>query len=560
MWNWGTPDLKKKCRWHMPPFFMNLLLSFLLLFLTIKASEILSEISGRKRFRDTDLEFESPGLPVTKRKIEQSSNLSISNFTDTNPPELFRSNTDFIYFHNLPPKFKEFSCIFRIAWDAHKIDFKGTGDCNFELMKWQDSLIVTELSLDTHLAFIQEILKQGSALNDNCWDLLCEYINFSFNHYCRDESISCDIFIELLVLSAEAINTQSFKVILKHRPDYILNESAGRIWCALITTALNRNLIVSSFSKVTSSWIEIFHLLSLNFGTFYNLTNYQSSNASNMTTFRLNQLIKLQPVLSAIANLDSDLFFSLFLSEEILQVVNEMGRKVLYFWFDRFLQLNQSIKCFEVLNEEKLSALADKLYICLCATNPLPNLIQECADHNCKTLSQFILMYSPYALKYIPSKFSQCQLLRNLVQVESFDFDFMKMITIIVGFDLKWKDLEEHLLPTIGNYKEIPLIHGLRFILQIAESFPEDFDPNFTNWTIPFQFPNLQVDPESPFLYDAARIILARQYKIIPVSTQMLEFGAEEACFRDLAWFMTFYINLYRPDLGPFYQIFVDCQ
>ena len=564
----------------MSPLFLFSLVSFLFLASFIETAEKIEEIKSLKRLRDANLEqlvstststSTSTFAPILKQHqfvFLQSRNLSNSfglfrsfdisrSFDLFHCFDLFRSISDQFYFENLPHKIKEFSRIFKISWNAHENDFLRTGDFNFELMNWGTNPLITNLSFVTHFEFIKQILKKGSSFKTvNCWELLREYINFTFTHY-KHERPSTESFIEMLILSVKALEPKTFKTILKYRPEYLSDESSNNLWFVLIQTALERNLVVSEFSKDATNWIELFYFSSINFGPCYNLNNHQTSKDDNNVTLRLNYLVKLQPLVSAMARHDSNLFMSFFFHDNILKFITENGKNSVYFWFNRFLNLDESVKRFNPENEQKFSALADKLYVCLCTAIPFTQLLEDCINCNRHFLPQFILMYSADARNYVSSMPRKYKLLQNLVQVLEFDFDFMNMVTIITGFDLKWSDLEEHLLPSLEiRFRDTPLIRGLKFILQVAESFPINFDPSIP-WTIPSISSSLTVDSEYPFLLDAARIILSRHFKILPIFTLSNEIGTEEACFRDLCWFMTFFINLCRPDLGSNYKIFL---
>lgn len=472
--------------------------------------------------------------------------------TTSNPPNLFRSLFDSVYFQNLPADVREFARIFRISWNAYKNDFRGTVDFNFELMNWETNPSITGLSFATHVDFIGQILSKSSTFkNPNTWELVRKYINFTFAYY-NHERPSTETLIEMLKCTAQALEPLTFKTLLQYRPAYVSDESVNIVWRALVQLASDFD--VASSAKEAKRWIELFYLMSSSFGPHFKLTEYQKSPASNSKMFkRLNYLLQLQPVISAMARHDSNLFMSIFLHDKVLEIVTKLGTRGTYYWFNRFLKFDDSLRRFEPGNEEKFAALADKMFICLCATNPLARLLEECAMSSFQVLPQFLLSYSPLARKSIPFKEAQCLLLKNLVQLTQFDFDYMKIVTIVVGFDLKWADLEVHLVPNLENrFKKTPLIQGLKFILQIAESFVNG------PWPVSSIASSLQIDPESPFLFDAGRIILARHFKILPIFTVTADVITEEACFRDLCWFMTFFINLYRPDLGPDFKISVE--
>lgn len=548
-------------------FLMSLVFCIFFLFASsVYATEFASESLGSKRSMElSNGDQVEPSPNLVKRKIVFCSRiptLLTESYCDSNPPDLFRSKSDPVYFRSLPGKYKEFARIFRIAWNAHEIDFNRTGGCNLELMTWQESPIVTALSFETHLDFVKQILKQGHTFKtDNLWDLLREYIHFTLGgsrH--RSENPSIAQCIDLLAPCVRALNPETFKIILNYLPEYYDDEIVDNLWYVLVQTAVNRDLILSSYSKAPSDWVQLYYLFSLHFGPSMNLRRHQTLTEINRTTLRLNQLLILQPIFAAIAIHDGDLFMSHYLQNHILQLVESIGTGAVYFWFDRLLVVDQNIKTFDESKVAELSNLADKMFICLCASRPLPLLLDDCAEAQCNVFPQFLLMYSSYARNSLPDKRSQCNLLSKLVKVDKFDFDFMKMVTIIVAFDLKWTDLEEHWLPFIESYAENVLIQGLEIILLVAESFPEDFNPT-SPWKINSQsLPSLDVDPESSYLLDAGRIILAHHFKILPISTQFSDCIGEEACFRDLAWFMAFYINRYRPDLGADYKIIIETE
>lgn len=535
----------------MSPLFLFSKGVILLLASFIKGAEKLEEPKNLKRLRDANFEqLGSTCSPCNKR-------------ISSNPPDLFRSISDPFYFGKLPPKIKEFARIFKIAWIAHAADFKRTNHFNFESMDdWESA---RDLSFETHIEFIKQFLKNGSTSTFehlNCWEFLREYIKFTFTNYSH-EIVSIESFNEILILSVKSLEPQTFETIMKYCPEYYSYENFNTVWFALLQTAIDRNLVVSDLSRDAKKWVKLFYFSCLNFGSFpflNNFENQQVSKVSNKIILRLNHLIKLQPIISAFVRHDSPLFMEIFLNDKIIEIFNEIGTNSVYFWFNCFLALDENIKIFNPQNEQKFSDLADKLYYCLCGTNSFVQLIENCAASNRHVLPQFILMYSDYARYSISDKAGKCQLLLKLVQITEFDFDYMSMVTIITGFDLKWSDLEEHLLPSLEiHFRDTPLINGLEFILQVAESFPINFDPSVL-WTIPSSISSspLRIDSEYPFLLDAARIILARHFKILPIFTLSNEIETEEACFRDLCWFMTFYINLYRPDMGSNYKIILN--
>jgi hypothetical protein len=533
----------------MFPLSTALVLAVVLFASFIRSSEFNKKSYTLKRLRDDIFEQHEGSAfhPRSKRK-----EVNLTPITQSNPPDIYQSIHDTNYFESLSPKIKGFLRIFKAAWLAYETDFFLTGNCNFELMNWEENSLITNLNFETHLQFILQLLKNGESLkNLNTAELLSEYINFTLSYYVQEAPLSTETFLEMLTYSTSSLEPQTFRTILNYRPRYLLDNDSNRIWYALIQTALKNDFDITKFSKEANIWIELFYLLSLSFGPNFDLNKHQIKNAINKSATRFNGLLKLQPIISAIARHDSNLFISILDNFEFIEFAKQLESRAIHFWVNRFLSYDDTLKRFDPENEEKFSALADKIYIFLCyinPTNPLPRLLDEFFVCHCNLLPQFLLKYSERARNSISIKAEQCQLLRNLVQVTDFDFDYIQIITIITGFDLKWDDLKEHLIPNLEpRFRNTPLTQGLKFILQLAESFPSDFS---VPWSISSISSCLEIDPEYPFIFDAGRIILDRHFKILPSFTELSDFRKEEACFRDLCWFMTFYINIYRPDLG----------
>lgn len=541
-----------------------MLSAFFILLLTwssVEAAEIMNDAGNAlKRSMTTPTESaETVEVPrLIKRKVVFWKYAPMAAFSDSNPPDLFRTITDATYCEYLPQEFKDFAQIFRTAWYAHEVDFWRNGEFDLELMKWAANSKITVLEFNTHVAFIIQLLRRHESFRSQaCWDLIEEYLIFTFSHY-RLARLSSEDFFTMCALSALALKPHIFKIIVKYRPAYCTDQCAGRIWKDFIQLAVNHNLILSATSTETTQWIKMFQLLCAHFGSFSNLPDVICTISKTSKIKRLETALLIQPLLSAFAKHNSILFEAIYNLDVTRFIISGMKLSKIILWIDGMLIFDQSIKRFDTTKQVELEQLADVVFNCLGRDISIEKLLEICAHNGSYHLAQFILMYSASARNSVPAKRDQCLLLKDLVKVNvPFDFDFTDIIAIVIGFDLKWDDLVEHLLPVIDeDLKETLLMESLQFILKVAESFPDNFDPS-KPWSIPLQYPPSSLDCRCPFLYDAARIILARHYKIIPAATRTLNGPSEEACYRDLAWFMTFFINSCRPDLGPDYKILV---
>lgn len=486
---------------------------------------------------------------------------------DLNPPDLFSACNNPIDAQKLPQKFKDFARIFRTAWYAYNCDFNRTGECDFELTRWGNSPFVEALDFHIHLSFIKQIFDPlnvpRSLSTSPIWELIAEYIYYTFSRVDACGRLSNEAFLSVLLPNTKLLNPEIFSTLMQFVPktNNFTSVELHKIWHSLICTAISRNLSITSNENLDSrSWFKLFYLFCLHFGAFQNLSALQGSvRSGNPNSLLLHNALRFQPLLSAIARHDSEALKETFYSQG-----NEIKQHILGL-IDKFLELDQDFRYPKAENQEELAVFADNLFDYLCiefeSTN-FSKLLEFCFRKNHLNLAQFLAIHSLKARASIPSKAEQCSLLIGPVHEQFFDsnFDFIKFTIVILAFDLNSKDIEEFLLPQIGQVaREGNLIRVLFFILELVESLEsKDFPTNTILNPPSLQSAAALNDAEGPFILEVGRILLARHFRIAPAFASLSTFIDEEACYRDLAWFMNFFINYYRPDLGPDFKITVQ--
>lgn len=458
---------------------------------------------------------------------------------EAKPPNFMRSLTDASYLTALPQNYRDFLGIFRLAWMAYESDFSKTTTGNdLELMKWSKNNLIESISFNVHLNFLTQILDQPGILRvEQIWDLVEEYIQYTFKR--SDACFTSKQFSNLLLGTIKTVNFQCFKVLLSLQPENV-NLDHFDLWETVFRTILNSNLALNQKSGKPARMLEIVYELVLLGG----LESFDIQNSSTKNV-EFNQLSDFLPLLSALINRNPSSFALHFSTNQIQRYFTDNDNiNCLYYWIDRFISFGYNR---DILKDQ--TEIANELFKSFAL--PLDKIIFDCFNLNLLNLPQFILMNSSLARASIPGKSDQTLLLSSLVQITHYVMDYMKISLIIICFDLNWLDIKEHLIPKIEKrFQSSNLILGLEFILNIVESAQSTL-PSI----VPQAYPEAMIDTEDPYILDAARILLARQFKIPPTLTICCQFFREEASFLDLASFMNFFINLYRPDLGIDYSV-----
>ena len=483
---------------------------------------------------------------------------SLKYFVD-NPPDLFSAMTSDMYLLTLPRPFVDFIRIFCASWYAYQVDFKLRHPPDLEMLKWSNSPIVEALPFETHLAFLDQILKNhpyNFNETSSVWDLVEEYICYTFSRPDMTD-LSEDTFISLILSSIRLFNTEIFDIILERSPETLSSNCLNIIWQTLTVEAKSKSVLLS----LTGSYkdfilLKMFHKLSIRYGPIV-----ETALIRGPLTVIMNNLLIFQPLLSAVARHDSESFLAHSGHLNMKSFIGRYEITQMFHWIDLFLKLDKDFIFPKEEQHVNLGIFADSVYdFIISIYQDFALILLAFLDNNFFFLAQFLLMYSPKARSAIPTKLEQCKLLVKLVELHEFDFDYQKIITIFIGFDLKLSDIDEYLLPQVKEGRRgTVIIKGLQIIMEIVESFPSDFTPE-TVWILPKTPTILSVDTEGFYLLDAGRILLARHFKIVPASTTVSFSCSEEACYRDLVWFMAFFVNLYRPDLGPEFKIKIDLQ
>lgn len=475
----------------------------------------------------------------TENVIGTRAGSSNKNSRYSDEPDLFKSLKDPRNLLTFPEELQDFIRIFGSAWSAHEFDLEvQQGNEDFELLKWSNSPVVEAVDFKTHCSFINQILEvEDVYLNETgspIWDLVTEYIVYTFNRPDRQE-LTGQEYLELLINGINSENIQVFQEILKYSPSSNFSEELVQVWRTLIQKAINDDLSFSKSCEMSQDWLETFYLLCKTFGPMPLEELAKMKEFYREATEKLSSVLMIQPIISKIS--------------QHQQAAQFQGQKpiILYFWIDKFLKFDELLKYPTPENQEILANFADSLYTNIRSiegNNLLSKFIIECLQVSAYRLLQFILLYSSTVRSLIPGKPEACSMFHLILSKCRSELKFEDVLTFIIGFDLKFSDFVEHLAEKI-NFKS-ELMKKLRFIMLVAESFPTT-----GHWQIPAhieQFITFE-DSKRTFLLEAGKIILARHFGILSVFTNSTGQVKEEACFRDLAWFINFYLAKYRPDL-----------
>lgn len=475
---------------------------------------------------------------------------------DLKPPDIFVVCSRRLHSGTLPQKFQDFARIFKPSWDAYESDFQRIEHDDFELTRWEGSRIVEALNFNVHVAFLSQIMirlnnlqESESASDSPIWELVTEYIQYTFNRLDISEDFGDKSALDLLIASVPLIIPQVFRAILKYSPETLPEVELCRIWTSMIYTATSNKIDISLSKGEAVRWFELFHALNLRYGVIEGLSVFVPFGDAN--AFILNSLLQHQPLFAALAQHDPEALSFYFRSRAVRNHIDTHGIGQVLFWLDRILELDQDFKFPKAETDEDLCFSADSLFesILTETEEDFSEIISYCIKTNFLFLLQFLLMYSSKARASIPTKTAQWAILVKLVEVDLFNFDFIYFVIIISGFGLSLSDFNEYFLPQVEEkHRNNIVVQGLRVLMEILESAPTEFTAE-TIWTPPTTLSPIAVDTKGPFIFDVGRILLARHFRIAPSFTKLDLILFEESCYRDLAWFMTYFINLYHPDL-----------
>lgn len=523
---------------------------------------------GEKRTRtfgdDDDLNLELNPPKMVKRTIYVLQPRPLSNSDlEASPPKLLSLIKSPSTCRSIPENYQKFVRIFNMAWTATQEKYAKPSKEDLELFSWSKSDTLTSLSFNMHSSFIKELLDSPAVtLTEDSYELIDEYIYYVMNR--GDANLTDDlVFVDLLSSASNHLRLQTVSLILeyfsKHSRSDLKTKTFPLLWKRLFSFAITKGLNIYCLKGAAGRWFRIFRLYSLNFGPLSaELISSLELDVDRMNlTSMLVQLPRCQPLLAAAAAHNSEAFLDHFNEIESEMKAQQKYLKIVtnaFIWIEMILESDESVS-IEIENKSKLGAFANTLYSALTkGSQSFPELITQLFSFDFLHTLQFLIMYSDSARTSIPGKLEQCQLLIPHLKVPEFNFDYIEMVLIVIGFDIRLVDLDTHLVPLFGADCQ-PILEGLRFLLAVCESAPMNFDP-LIPWEIALISPAMTYDTEWPFLLDAGRIMLAKHFSIPPLHTVGLRTeNGEEACFRDLAWFMTFYINKLRPDLGPDYAI-----
>ena len=462
---------------------------------------------------------------------------------------------DSILLNSLPKKFRDFIKIFKISYYAHFDDFFMIENCDLELMSWGNSAKVNAISIQVHIDFIL----QGLSLNlhkdldgTEILELFLGYIDYALSSDAMRTTFKN--YFDLLMINLENLNSVLFTTVIKHCPSNFPENYFRQIYSELVLTAQRKNLNFRIKSKNSRNWFKIYVALTKKFGVIIPYDKFKPIFFVNQHDNILDIIIMLQPILAAIARHDAVDFSKQFTFAADRFVGFFAYKDAIYYWIDRFIKSDKSFKAIGPSIPPRLTELADAVYAKLVfefSSNP-KKFMSECFSKQLFNLPELIFMFSPLARNSLPNKTEQFNFLAQLCNVRSFDSDYKRHILFLAAFPLTLAEIREHVVPLVLYTNENIIIQGLLFILEVVESAPTDFQEI---WRVPLHLPNISRDFKSPFLLDAGRLILARNFNILPSSTLCNSFFKEESDYRDLGWFMSFYINLYRPDLGPDFKI-----
>ena len=498
------------------------------------------------------------------RRILLYSPSALSQVSDR-PPKLFDMvNSSLLRFY--PEKYQRFARIFTASWNLAQNGYVKTKEpsksarsdeseeSHLELFKWSGCETVESLSLEIHISYMKELLDR--AISDNFFEdsleLIDEYIGYVMRR--SDSKMDNQTVVDLLSSAMKILRPSTISIILRHST--VSPYSFHTLWCRLFAFAASKKISLEDFSGQTLKWFEIFRIFCLEFGPM----SLESLNCIERDLFiqqkagylkgNLPYLPRFQSILAAVARHDSEAFLKncaeikQFEKLELKHFLN-----LFYCWIDAMLEVDEKIKYFTTENEEELASFVDSFYSALMIKfSSSHQLITYLFSIDCNYSVHFLLTYSATTRVSIPDKSAQCQLLVPLIYQLELDSSFTKLILIITGFDLNLRDIEAHVFPNLDRLINKKTIDILRFILQIVDTFEDN--------SIKAVHPALPIDFKGPVTFEAGRILLAKHFRISPFLAKLKKNDSQEdVCFDELAWFMTFFINKYRPDLGPEFSI-----
>ena len=478
------------------------------------------------------------------------------------PPKLFDLvNSSLLRFY--PQTYQDFARIFTESWNLtqngyvkHKERSKlaQSEESDLELFKWSGCEALESISLEIHVSYIKELLDRAIFYNftEDSLELIDEYIGYVMRR--SDSKLDNETVVDLLSSVLKLLRPSTISIILIHST--VSPCSLHTLWCRLFVFAASKKISLENFRGIPLKWFEIFRIFCLEFGPM----SLESLNCIERDLFvqqtagylkgNLPYLPRFQSILAAVARHDSEAF--LIHCAEVRQF-EKLALKyfwnLFYCWIDAILEVDEKIKYFTTENKEKLATFADSFYAALMINfNSSHQLITYLFSIDCNYSVHFLLTYSSTARASIPDKSAQCQLLVSLIYQLEYDSSFTKLILIIAGFDLNLEDIETHVFPNLDRLINKLTTDILRFILQITDTFEDN--------SIKIVQPALPIDFRGPVTFEAGRILLAKHFRISPFLAKLKKNDfREDVCFDELAWFMTFFINKYRPDLGPEFSI-----
>ena len=516
-------------------------------------------LSGNKR----QLNGEENKKKVVRRILFYSP-CALSQVSDR-PPKLFDLvNSSLLRFY--PQTYQDFARIFTESWNLTQNDYvklkklskpaqsDESEESDLELFKWSECEALESLSLEIHISYIKELFDRAIFYNftEDSLELIDEYVGYVMRR--SDSKLDNETVVDLLSSALKLLRPSTISIILGNST--VSPYSVHTLWVRLFAFAATKKISLENFIGQTLKWFEIFRIFCLEFGpmSLENLGCIERSLFAQQVEGHLKgnlpYLPRFQPILAAVARHDSEAFLIHFAEvKQFEKLALKHFLNLFYCWIDAMFEIDEKIKYFTTENKEKLATFADSFYATLMIQFISSyQLITYLFSIDCNYSVHFLLTYSATARASIPDKTAQCQLLVPLIYQLEFDSNFTKLILIIAGFNLNLEDIETRVFPKLDRLINNLTIDILRFILQIADAFKDN--------SIKIVHPALPIDFRGPVTFEAGRILLAKHFRISPFLAKLKKNDfREDVCFDELAWFMTFFINKYRPDLGPEFSI-----
>jgi hypothetical protein len=466
------------------------------------------------------------------------------------PPDICRAIFDDLYRRNLPDKFRNFFEIFALCWKGHLERLKSGKGGDFELQQWGKNSVVEALDTKTHMIFISKLIASPklvasrSTFNLETLELLQEYIDYALERSGREGiAISCDIWADLLVACIKIHNLDLFSTCIQYIPKDTTSfptSFTNRIYRELLIFAKERSLSLSSTASINSLiWMDKLYLFSSKFGPII-------SSCVNCFYAESSTVQALQPALAALAQHKVADF-----QVEIASIGTAFDLPKVSFWLSLFLRQDRWIKFpgSAAFDLPTLQALADAVFAALIRISGFTpsRMISFFISKNFLHLSEFLLMNSPALQRELSPSAIEGLLMEELRLMD--DFDFTAVVPIVVAFDFTSQSLEELLAKTSARPFVLDNLRVLIFCLKVAETAPVFLSSGSPLWRIPAALLNRAKDTQTPSILTAGKILLARHFKISPSHTSV-ELFREEFCFKDLIWYMKFFLESFRPELS----------